>query len=44
MRVARIKLTGGEHQLQLLHHQGKCLVESQRLLFGKLTVKTGSVS
>ena len=25
VRVARIKLTGGEHQFQLFHHQGKCL-------------------
>jgi hypothetical protein len=39
-----VELTGGEHQFQLFHHQGKCLVESPRLLFGKLTVKTGTVS
>ncbi|KUQ95635.1 hypothetical protein AWI31_19340 [Enterobacter hormaechei subsp. xiangfangensis] len=44
MRMARIKLAGGEHQLQLHHHKGKCMVESQRLLFGKLTVKTGAIS
>ena len=43
VRMARIKLTGGEHQLQLLHHQRKYLIESQHLLFGELTVKTGAV-